>query len=400
MRQSDRLSKIRLSPALAAGELARERSAAGRDVIALNGGQPDFDTPDHIKLAAAIAMMRGDTKYTPIAGSLALRSAIRDQARRDIGVEPRLGEIVVGNGAKQVIFNAFLATLDPGDEVLIPAPYWTSYPDMALVNLGTPVTIPCGGDTGYKLTPEVLERAMTPRTRWLVLNSPSNPSGVIYTRQEMAELGRVLLRHPEVMLLSDEIYQFLVFDGAEFVSMLQVCPELRDRTLVVNGVSKAYSMTGWRIGWGIGPEWLIKAITKAQSQSTSCAGSISQAAAVAALEGSREHLQRWNATFVERRNIAVRMLNDAPGLSCAMPSGAFYVYPSCAGVLGKRTPDGSVLRSDTDFCEFLIRTHDVAVVAGEAFGASPNFRISYALATERLQQACARIQAACLSLMT
>jgi aspartate aminotransferase len=396
-RLSERIGRIRMSPSLEAGDAARELAAKGVDVISMAGGQPDFDTPDPIKQAAAEAMARGETKYTPIAGSVRLRKAIVAAHRRDTGQEAAMNEVVVGNGGKQVIFNAFFATLDAGDEVLIPAPYWVSYPDAVLANGGTPVFLPCNETQGFKLHPAQLAAAITAKTRWLVINSPSNPSGAVYTQSELRALAEVLLQHPHVMVLSDDIYQHIAFAGGPAPTMLAVEPRLAPRVLTVNGVSKAYSMTGWRIGWGIGPGWLASAIAVAQSQTTSCASSISQAAAAAALEGPADHLRGWNEAFRQRRDLAVRMLNETPGLACPVPDGAFYVYPSCAGVIGKRA-NGTLISSDGDFCRHLLHSAGVAVVAGSAFGLSPCFRISYALGIERLQEACQRIQCACAEL--
>jgi aspartate aminotransferase len=391
---SQRLSKIRMSASLEAGDAARELAARGVDVIALAGGQPDFDTPEPIKEEAARAMARGETKYTPIAGSLRLRRAIADSHRRATGHEAKPSEVVVGNGAKQVIFNAFFATLDPGDEVLVPAPYWVSYPDAALANGGMPVFLPCGADQGFKLQPEQLSQAITPRTRWLILNSPSNPTGAVYSREELQALAEVLLAHPRVLVLSDDIYRCIVFGQACAPGILGVEPRLAPRLLTVDGVSKAYSMTGWRVGWGIGPDWLIAAMSVAQSQTTSCASSIGQAAAAAALETPATHLPAWIEAFQARRDLAVEMLNQAPGLSCHTPQGAFYLYPSCEGVIGKRA-NGTLIGSDADFCRHLLQEEAVAVVAGSAFGLSPHFRISYAIGIDRLAEACRRIQAAC-----
>ena len=394
---SQRLARIRMSASLEAGDAARALAARGVDVIAMAGGEPDFDTPAHIKQAASEAMARGETKYTPISGSVRLRKAIAESHRRAGGHEAAMDEIVVGNGGKQVIFNAFFATIDPGDEVLIPAPYWVSYPDAVIANGGTPVFLPCTQERGFKLVPAQLEAAITPRTRWLVINSPSNPTGAVYSPEELRALAQVLLAHPHVMVLSDDIYQQIVFSGAPAGTILSAEPRLASRILTVNGVSKAYSMTGWRIGWGIGPRWLIAGIAVAQSQTTSCASSISQAAAAAALESPAGHLREWNEAFRARRDLAVRLLNEARGLSCPTPEGAFYVYPSCAGVIGRRAGD-TVIGSDGDFTRYLLHSAGVAVVAGEAFGLSPSFRISYALEIDRLEQACKRIQAACAAL--
>ena len=395
---ADRLSRIKPSPTIAVSQKARELKAAGRDVIGLGAGEPDFDTPDFIKEAAIDAIRRGETKYTAVDGIPELKAAIAGKFKRDNGLDYKASEITVGTGGKQVLYNAFMATLDPGDEVIIPAPYWVSYPDMALLAEGTPVFVACGQNHQFKLQPEDLEAAITPKTKWLIMNSPSNPTGAAYSAAEMKALTDVLMRHPHVWVLTDDMYEHLVYDDFEFATPAQVEPGLKDRTLTVNGVSKAYAMTGWRIGFAGGPEALIKAMSKVQSQSTSNPSSVSQWAATAALDGDQGFLAARNDVFKERRDMVVEMLNDCPGLHCHKPDGAFYVYPSCAGVIGKTTPDGKRLETDGDFVTYLLESAEVATVQGTAFGLSPHFRISYATSTEALQEACQRIKRACEAL--
>jgi aspartate aminotransferase len=364
-------------------------------VIGLGAGEPDFDTPDSIKEGAIAAIRAGQTKYTAVDGTPELKAAVVAKFRRENGLNYRTDEISVGTGGKQIIYNALMATLDPGDEVIIPAPYWVSYPDMALLAGGTPVPVRCPEQTGFKLRAEDLEEAITPRTKWLILNSPNNPSGAAYTRDELKGLTEVLLRHPHVWLLSDDIYEHLVYDGFEFVTPAALEPTLKPRTLTMNGVAKAYAMTGWRIGYAGGPAELIKAMAKVQSQSTSNPCSISQAATVAALEGPQDFIPERAAVFKRRRDLIVDLLNQAPGIRCHRPEGAFYVYPSCAGVLGRRTPDGQELRTSEDFARYLLEREGVAVVHGAAFGLDPFLRISYATATELLEEAGRRIVRAC-----
>jgi aspartate aminotransferase len=390
-----RLAAIKPSPTIAVTSLARELKAAGRDVIGLGAGEPDFDTPDSIKEAAIAAIRAGQTKYTAVDGTPELKSAVATKFRRENGLEFGLDEISVGTGGKQIIYNALMATLDPGDEVVIPAPYWVSYPDMVLLAGGTPVVVTCPDQTGFKLRGEDLEAAITPRTKWLILNSPSNPTGAAYTKSELSELTSVLRRHPQVWLLSDDIYEHLVYDDFQFVTPLAVEPALRARCLTMNGVAKAYAMTGWRIGYAGGPAELIRAMAKVQSQSTSNPCSISQAATVAALNGPQDFLQGWVATFKRRRDLVVDMLNRSPTLRCHRPEGAFYVYPSCAGAIGQRTPSGDVLRDSEGFARYLLESVGVAVVHGTAFGMDPYFRISYATSTDLLEEACCRILRAC-----
>ena len=372
--------------------------AAGRDVIGLGAGEPDFDTPDHVKEAAIAAIHAGQTKYTAVDGTPELKAAIAAKFDRENGLEYRTDEISVGAGGKQIIYNALMATLDPGDEVVIPAPYWVSYPDMTLLAGGTPVFVRCPEQAGFKLQPEDLEQAITPRTKWLILNSPNNPTGAAYSGDELRGLTDVLARHPHVWLLSDDIYEHLVYDGFAFVTPAALEPRLEDRCLTMNGVAKAYAMTGWRIGYAGGPVELIRAMAKIQSQSTSNPCSISQAAAVAALNGPQDFMAERTRVFKERRDLVVDLLNQAPGIRCHRPEGAFYVYPSCAGVIGRRTPDGTELADSEAFARYLLEAEGVAAVHGAAFGLDPYLRISYATATELLEEACRRIIRACEAL--
>ncbi|MGD9511929.1 MAG: pyridoxal phosphate-dependent aminotransferase [Geminicoccaceae bacterium] len=385
------LGRIKPSPTIAVTNLARELQAQGRDVIGLGAGEPDFDTPDHIKEAAIAAIRAGETKYTAVDGTPALKQAIVAKFQRENGIEYRADEITVGTGGKQVLYNALMATLNPGDEVVVPAPYWVSYPDMTLLAGGTPVFVNCPEQTGFKLRPEDLDEAITPRTKWVILNSPSNPTGAAYSEQELKALTDVLVRHPHVWVMTDDMYEHLVYDGFRFTTAAQVEPRLKDRTLTVNGVSKAYAMTGWRIGYAGGPKELIKAIGVIQSQSTSNPSSVSQAAAVAALNGDLSFLPERNAVYRERRDLVVEQLNRAPGLRCHRPEGAFYVYPSCAGAIGRRTPAGKLLATSAEFAAALLEEEGVAVVHGTAFGLDPYFRISYATGTGLLEEACRRI---------
>ena len=395
---ADRLSRIKPSPTIAVSNKAAEMKAAGADVIGLGAGEPDFDTPEHIKQAAVQAMAAGKTKYAPVAGVAELRRAICDKFKRDNGLTYTPDQITVNCGGKQSIYNALMSTLNPGDEVIIPAPYWVSYPDITLLAEGEPVIVDCPESTNFKLTPDMLEAAITPKTKWLILNSPSNPTGAAYTRGELAALGEVLKKHPQVWVMSDDIYEFIIYDDFEFTTIAQVVPELYDRTLTLNGLSKAYCMTGWRVGYAAGSVELIKAMNKIQSQSTTSTSTISQWASVAALDGNHSFIAEHNKVFKERRDLVVSMLNQASGLTCATPEGAFYVYPSCAGAMGKKTPDGQRLETDEDFVTYLLESEGVAAVHGEAFGLSPYFRISYATSTEALEDACQRIQRACAAL--
>ncbi|HBZ43372.1 MAG TPA: aspartate transaminase [Maritimibacter sp.] len=392
------LDRVKPSPTIAVTTLAQELKAAGRDVIGLGAGEPDFDTPEHIKDAAKAAMDAGKTKYTAPDGMPELKQAICDKFARENGLTYTPKQISIGTGGKQILFNALMATLNPGDEVIIPAPYWVSYPDMVLLSGGEPVTVECGIDSAFKMTPEQLEAAITPKTKWLIFNSPSNPTGAGYSKAELKALTDVLVKHPHVWIMSDDMYEHLVFDDFTFYSPAQVEPALYDRTLTVNGVSKAYAMTGWRIGYAGGPEHLIAAMRKIQSQSTSNPCTISQWAAVEALNGPQEFLARNAKLFQRRRDLVVRMLNAADGINCPTPEGAFYVYPSIAGCIGKSTPDGTVIETDEVFCTKLLEETGVAVVFGAAFGVSPNFRVSYATSEDQLTQACERIQQFCATL--
>lgn len=391
---SDTLKKIKPSPTIAVTVKAKELEAAGKDVIGLGAGEPDFDTPDNIKQAARIAIDKGQTKYTAVDGTPELKKAIVAKFKRENNLDYEPKNITVGTGGKQVIYNAFLATLNPGDEVIIPAPYWVSYPDIVNLAGGTPITIECGDDTNFKLTPEKLERAITKNTKWLVLNSPSNPTGAAYSFGELKALADILLKHPQVYVMSDDIYEHVIYDGFKFHTMVEVEPKLKERTLTINGVSKAYSMTGWRIGYGAGPAELIKAIATLQSQSTSNPCSISQAATVEALNGTQDFIKPRNESFKKRRDLVVEGLNNIPGIACKKPEGAFYVFPSCKGLIGKRTPSGKVIANDTDFASYLLEDHLVALVPGAAFGAEGYFRISYATSDEVLKRALDRIKKA------
>jgi len=396
--ESAALRRVKPSPTIAVSAKARELQRQGVDVIALAAGEPDFDTPASIKEAAIRAIREGKTKYTDVDGIPELKEAICAKFRRENGLEYARTQVNVSPGGKPVLYNAFVATLSPGDEVVIPTPYWVSYPDMVYLAGGEPVFAPTSAQTGFRLTPEILERAITPRTKWLILNSPSNPSGAAYSRAELKALGEVLLRHPQVWVLTDDMYEHLLYDGFEFATIAEVVPALYARTLTMNGVSKAYAMTGWRIGYAAGPEPLIKAMAKVMSQSTSNPCSVSQWAAVEALTGPQDFIGERCAVFEKRRDLVVSMLNQASGLHCPKPEGAFYVYPSCEALLGKTAPTGKVIATDGDFVSELLGATGVAVVQGEAFGLSPFFRISYATATEVLEDACARIQRFCASL--
>ncbi len=394
-----RLARIKPSPTMAITAKAAELKAQGRDVIGLGAGEPDFDTPENIKEAGIRAIRDGATKYTKVDGMPKLKAAIARKFKRDNGLDYAPEQITVGSGGKHVLYNALMATLNPGDEVVIPAPYWVSYPDMVLLAEGTPVIVPAAEADGFKLQPDALEAAITPATKWFIFNSPSNPTGAAYSRNEIAALAAVLARHPQVHILSDDIYEHLVYDGFQFSTMAEVAPELYDRTLTMNGVSKGYAMTGWRIGFAGGDAALIKAMAKMQSQSTSNPASISQIAAIEALDGPQGSIAERNETFRERRDLVVAMLNQASGITCHRPEGAFYVYPSCAGLIGKKTPDGKVIEGSEDFAGYLLAGEGVAVVHGTAFGLDPFFRISYATSTEALTEACERIQRAASALV-
>ena len=392
---ASRLNRIKPSATMAVTGRAQELKAAGVDVIGLGAGEPDFDTPENVKEAAISAMRAGQTKYTQVPGTLELREAICAKFKRENGLDYTPAQIQVACGGKQSIYNAIMATVDENDEVIIPAPYWVSYPDIVLLAEGKPIIVQAKQGNGFKINAEQLEAAVTPKTKWLLLNSPSNPTGAAYSKEELKALTDVLLRHKHVFLMTDDIYEHVIYDEFEFTTPAQVEPKLYDRTLTLNGVSKAYAMTGWRIGYAAGPLELIKGMNKVQSQSTSHAASISQAAAVEALNGPQEFIAKNNAIFKERRDLVVSMLNQAEGLECLTPQGAFYVYPSCAGMIGKTTPEGKVLTSDFDVATYLLEAEGIAVVFGEAFGLSPFFRISYATGTELLVEACKRIQRAC-----
>ncbi|MEM7642268.1 MAG: pyridoxal phosphate-dependent aminotransferase [Pseudomonadota bacterium] len=392
---SDTLARVKPSPTIAVTNKARELKAAGRDVIGLGAGEPDFDTPENIKAAGARAIAEGKTKYTAVDGIPELKDAICAKFRRDNRLDYAPSQVTVSGGGKQVIYNALVATLNPGDEVVIPAPYWVSYPDMVLLAGGEPVIAEAGIETGFKLTPQALEAAITPTTKWLIFNSPSNPTGAAYSADELKGLTDVLLRHPHVWVLTDDMYEHLVFDNFVFATPAQVEPALYDRTLTMNGVSKAYSMTGWRIGYAAGPEPLIAAMRKVQSQSTSNPCSISQWAAVEALEGTQAFIRPNQALFKTRRDLVVAGLNACPGITCPVPEGAFYVYPSVAGCIGKTSAGGTEIADDETFATALLEEEGVAVVFGAAFGLSPHFRVSYATSDAALTEACARIKRFC-----
>ena len=390
-----RLARIKPSPTnMLTGKVA-EMKAAGRDVIGLGAGEPDFDTPEHIKEAAIAALRRGETKYTPIPGTMELRKAICAKFKRENGLDYAPDQVTVGSGGKQVIYNAMMATLDPGDEVIIPAPYWVSYPDMVLLAEGTPVIVAGLERNGFKMNPADLMRAITPKTKWIIFNSPSNPTGAAYTKTELRAIADVLLQHPQVWVLADDIYEHVIYDDFEFRTIAQLEPKLYPRTITMNGMSKTYAMTGWRLGYCGGPKDVIKAMNDIQSHSTTHASSITQAASVAALNGRQDFIAPNNAMFKERRDLVVAMLNQAKGITCRTPEGAFYVYPSCAGTIGRTAPNGQKIAYDTDFATALLETEGVAVVQGAGFGLSPYFRISYATATDLLEEACRRIQRFC-----
>jgi aspartate aminotransferase len=395
---STTLARVKPSPTIAVTTKAAELKAAGRDVIGLGAGEPDFDTPQNIKDAAVAAIADGKTKYTAVDGIPQLKQAICAKFERDNGLSYTPSQVSVGTGGKQILYNALMATLNPGDEVVIPAPYWVSYPDMVLLAGGEPVIATATLEQDFKLTAEALEAAITPKTKWLIFNSPSNPTGAGYSRDELKALTDVLLRHPHVWVMSDDMYEHLAYDDFKFCTPAEVEPALYDRTLTVNGVSKAYAMTGWRIGYAAGPEHLIAAMRKIQSQSTSNPCTVSQWAAVEALNGTQEYIPTNNEMFVRRRNLVVSMLNEIDGIVCPTPEGAFYVYPSIAGLIGKTTPKGTVIENDEIFATALLEETGVAVVFGAAFGLSPNFRISYATSDELLKEACGRIQRFCASL--
>ena len=393
---ADRTTRVKPSATMAVTDKARALKAAGRDVIGLGAGEPDFDTPDNIKEAAIKAIRDGKaSKYTAVEGIPELRAAIAHKFKRENQLDYKPSQVIVGTGGKQVLFNAFLATLNPGDEVIIPAPYWVSYPDMVRIAGGEPVAVETRMADGFKMKPEALECAITPKTKWLLFNSPSNPTGAAYTRTELKALTDVLVRHPHVWVMTDDMYEHLVYDDFEFFTPAQLEPRLYERTLTINGVSKTYCMTGWRIGYGGGPEPLIKAMAMLQSQSTSNPTAVAQWAAVEALDGPQNFIPERAAVFQKRRDLVVSMLNQANGIKCPKPEGAFYVYPSCAGTMGKTAPTGKTLKTDEDFVTELLEAEGVAVVQGTPFGVGPAFRISYATATSALEQACSRIQRFC-----
>jgi aspartate aminotransferase len=391
---SARVRNIKQSPSNYANQLATEMKAQGRDIISFALGEPDFPTPEHVKAAAVEAMRQNQTRYTTVDGLTALKEAAARKFKRENGLDYTPWQISIGTGGKQIIYNALLCTLNPGDEVIVPAPYWVSYIDQAILAEAVPVSVPCLQEHGFKLQAEQLARAITPKTRWLMLNSPNNPSGAIYTRAELRALADVLLAHPHVWVLTDDMYEHLRYDGIEFATMAQVEPRLYERTLTVNGVSKAYAMTGWRIGFGGGPKFLIDAMRKMQSQCTSNPNTIAQLASITALDGPKDFMAERIAIFQQRRDLVVERINAIPGLSCPTPQGAFYVFPSCSGWIGKKTPQGKVLANDQDVAIYLLDSAEVAVVQGDAYGISPNFRISYATSMELLEEGLARIRRA------
>jgi aspartate aminotransferase len=395
---AESLGRIQPSPTIAVTSKARELKAAGRDVIGLGAGEPDFDTPQNIKDAGIKAIKDGQTKYTAVEGIPELRAAIAAKFKRENNIDYKPSQTFVAPGGKTIIYNALLATLNPGDEVIVPAPYWVSYPDIALLGGARPVIIECSLESGFRLTAEALEKAITPKTKWLIFNQPSNPTGACYTREQLKALTDVLMKHPNVWVLTDDMYEHLVYGGFKFTTILEVEPGLYDRTLTMNGVSKAYAMTGWRIGYCAGPEDLIKAMAKLQSQSATNAASISQWAAVEALNGPQDFIPGFQKIFEERRDLVVSMLNQATGIECPKPEGAFYVYPSIRKLIGKKTKTGKVIATDADFASELLEETGVAVVHGAAFGLSPFFRISYATSNQALEEACKRIQSFCNSL--
>jgi aspartate aminotransferase len=391
---ASRVSRIKSSASVAAAARVRELKAEGRRILDLTVGEPDFDTPGHIKAAAVEAINRGETKYTSVTGTPELQKAILQTLEQRTGLHYTPAEITIGGGAKQVIFTAFMASLDAGDEVIVPAPYWVSYPDMVLANDGTPVVVPCGEDVGFKLTPEALAGAITERTKWVILNAPSNPTGAVYSPAELRALADVLAGFPNVHVLTDEIYDQIYFGEGKLTSLVEVAPELKDRILAVNGVSKAYAMTGWRLGYAAGPAPVIAAINKLQSQISSCPSSVSQAATVAALTGDQGFVRESLEVYRKRRDTAVAALNAVDGLSCTTPEGAFYAYVNCAGVIGKSTPDGTVISNDQDFTLYLLEAASVAVIQGSAYGLGPYFRISYATSLDIIEESIAAIDKA------
>ncbi|TKT76235.1 pyridoxal phosphate-dependent aminotransferase [Aquamicrobium sp. LC103] len=391
---SDRVSNLKPSASIAAKKRVTELQAAGRQIIDFTIGEPDLDTPDFIIDAAIKAMREGDTHYTATQGTPALRDAICNKLKRENGIDVQPENIVVGCGAKQLIFEAFAATLDEGDEVIVPAPYWVSYPDIVKVNGGTPVIVECGADVDFKLKPHALSAALTPNMRWLILNSPNNPTGAVYSAKELAALLDVLRLHPQVCLIMDDIYEHLVYDGASHASPLQIDPAFAERSLLINGVSKAYAMTGWRVGYAAGPKPLVAAIGKLLGQNTTCASSISQAGATAALEGDQAPVREMTALYEQRRNRMIELLEDVPGFDVSVPSGAFYLFPSVAELIGRRTPQGQVLHTDLDVAAYLLEAANVAVMDGSSYGLSPYLRLSFATSTDRIEEGCRRIRKA------
>ena len=392
---ADRLKRIKPSMTVGINVKANALRAEGKDVLVLAAGEPDFDTPLNIRKAAVTAMEEGQTRYVPGKGTPALQKAIQSKFLKDNNLHYDLDEIIVGVGGKHIIYNAMMATINPEDEVIIPAPFWVSYPDIVLLAEGKPVIVPCPEDQNFKLTADQLEKSITDKTKWLMLNSPSNPTGSLYSKQELQKLADVLLRYPQVLIMSDDIYEKVIYDDLEFSTIASVEPKLKDRCLTLNGVSKSYCMTGWRLGYCGAPKEIIAAMNKIQSQSTTSTSSISMAASVEALNGSQDFIDEHNQAFVRRRDLVVNLLNQIDGLSCLTPQGAFYVYPSCAGVLGKETPEGKKISNDEDFMSYLLESEGIAGVHGAAFGLSPYFRLSYATSDETLKDACARIKRAC-----
>ena len=392
---SSRVNNIKPSLTIATNMKAQELKRAGKDIIVLAAGEPDFDTPEHIKNAAIKAINNGFTKYVPGKGTPDLQQAIQKKFKQDNGLNYELSNITVGVGGKHIIYNAFSATINSGDEVIIPAPYWVSYPDIVILNDGVPVVVECGEESGFKLNPEDLEKNITKKTKWLMLNSPSNPTGSLYSKQELIALGEILKKHEQVYVLSDDIYEKIVYDDHKFHTFAEVCPDLKDRTLTMNGLSKSYCMTGWRVGYAAGPSNVINAMNKVQSQNVSSTASISMAASVEALNGDQSFISSNNESFLRRRNLVVKHLNETPGFSCRTPEGAFYVFASCKGVLGKKTESGKILNTDGDFMDYLLEDVGVAGVQGSAFGLEGFFRISYATSDSILEDACQRIKNAC-----
>lgn len=397
---AERIKRLKPSATLAISAKARQLKAEGKPVISLSAGEPDFDTPDTIKQAAIAAIQNGDTKYTDVGGTPALKKAVIAKFQRENNLTYTPEQVIIGVGAKHILFNAFLASLNSGDEVIIPAPYWVSYPEMVLVADGTPVIVACDEAQGFKMTPQQLDAAITPKTKWLVLNSPSNPTGALYTADELKALAAVLAKHPHVYVMTDDMYEHLRFDGATYATIAEVAPDLYGRTLTINGVSKSYAMTGWRIGFAGGPVDLIKAMTLMQSQSTTNAASIAQAAAVEALNGPQDCVEEMRQAYERRRNVMADGINQAAGLSVKAPAGAFYLYVNCAGILGKTTASGKTLASEADVCAYLLDDYHLAVVPGESFGLSPYFRVYFAISDEMIAESCQRLQAACAALQS